>query len=199
MAEPRLNPTICKEFVDNSAFHNTAITNESGRRKVNEQWPHELHNFRIQYVGKWKSTDETKVARFNELLSFWKKMRGNSRCFRFKNWADYKDDGKGRVILVDGDYRLVKDYHESGDDDTYTVNIYKPVSGTIALAGGASGGTLDYETGIVTGEGVTTGTWTGQFDLWMHFVEENLGSLSLTPGGLFNWNGLSVMEELLDT
>src|SRR6476661_3114067 len=198
MAEPRLNPTICKEFVDNSMFHNTAITNESGRRKVNEQWPHELHSFRIQYVGKWKSTEEVKVERFRELLAFWKKMRGNSRCFRFKNWSDYKDDGKGRVIEVDGVYRLVKDYHESGDDDTYTVNIYKPVLGTIQLLGDAVFGTVDYETGIGTGIS-SPGVWVGEFDLWMHFAEENLGALSITPGGLFNWNGLSVMEELLET
>jgi uncharacterized protein (TIGR02217 family) len=183
-------------------FNNVTIRRESGVRRTNEEWEAALRKWKIQFVVRWKAQgadgqpdpNHPSLAKFKELKEFWLCRRGNSRSFRFKDHTDYTDDGAGLVAEVDGVWRLTKKYDDGLD--AYSINIYKPVEDTIALDTELEY-SIDYETGIVTWAGTEAVAWTGEYDIWCHFVEPEL-QIQALPSGIIKWSGLTVLEDVPD-
>ena len=113
-----------------------------------------------------------------EVLEFYHSVGGQAVAFRVKDYSDYKScdvsfdptalDQPLLATAVGGTYQLTKLYQFGVDQDGNPVTqyrpIYKPVAGTVLLSGA---GSVDYETGLVTGSG--GGTWGGEFDVPCRF------------------------------
>jgi uncharacterized protein (TIGR02217 family) len=121
----------------------------------------EFRNANWSYAkGQW-DYGERKVLEAELILirNFFRARKGRAQGFRFKDWADYKDENNGIVGLTGladgtvGPFQLVKKY-TSGTDNDYRL-IIKPVAGTVTLYDNgtlidASYYTVDTTTGLVT-------------------------------------------------
>lgn len=99
--------------------------------------------------------------------------KGQSKGFTFRDPADYRaDTGEGFVVDVGGTLYLAKRYIPDPDQPSYYHErvCKRPIEGTVTIAGG---GTVDYDTGIVTG--TTAGTaCTFQFLKAVRFASDRL-------------------------
>lgn len=95
------------------------------------------------------------------VFAFYEARRGMSDSFRFLDLTDYEASGEP---IVSG--QLVKRY--TCGAVSHDRPIIKPVSGTVSFSGG---GTLDYETGIISGG--SGGTWTGNFEIPARFASDH--------------------------
>jgi uncharacterized protein (TIGR02217 family) len=94
----------------------------------------------------------------SDVLAFFESRRGQSDSFRFKDPFDFEAVNEP---IVSG--QLVKRY--TAGSVSYDRPIVKPISGTVSFSGG---GTLNYETGVITsGAG---GTWSGEFEIQARFT-----------------------------
>jgi uncharacterized protein (TIGR02217 family) len=148
-----------------AGFLTNVVVVESGAEYRNQAWTQQRCAYDVSHAAR-------KEADWTALRDFFFVMRGRANGFRFKDWADYKDDGGGLfTMLTSTTFQMVKRYSVAGQ--TYDRTIRKPVTGTIATVGG-SVASIDYTTGIVT---MTTGTptsWTGEFDVPCRFDIDKL-------------------------
>ena len=109
------------------------------------------------------------------VVVFFIQRRGRSDSFRFKDPFDHTayDDP-----IVGG--QLVKRYTVGGV--SYDRPITKPINGTVTFTGG---GTLNYETGVISGGG---GTWAGQFEIQARFGSDRY----LERNYFVDWHNVSV-------
>lgn len=137
--------------------------------------------------GKWDFGDrKLPDTELKEIINFFRARKGRAQGFRFKDWADYKDDGNGVLGLNgvgDGStkvFQMVKNYPSGTDKDQRVIR--KPVAGTISFysAGALINGTnwlLDTTTGVVTftvAPGAGALTWKGEFDCPVRFDTDDL-------------------------
>jgi len=116
-------------------------------------------------------TDTLSVALRDELFDFYDARRGSTDSFRFLDPFDYIATAQP-LVSVSGGRQLVKNYVIGST--TYQRPIIKPIN-SITLTGG---GSVDYETGLVTGG--SGGTWSGQFEIQARFVDDQLEAASTT-------------------
>jgi uncharacterized protein (TIGR02217 family) len=139
-------------------------------------------------LGRWDLGERSMMpADFAVMKQFFHARQGKAQGFRFKDWADYKDEGGGVLGAIAGStttFQMYKNYASGGT--TVSRKISKPVTGIKVFRDGAldSGATVDLTTGIVTPT-LTTGalTWTGQFDLPVRFDTDQLRAEFLAASG----------------
>ena len=124
-------------------FFTSVISTYSGHEQRNINWSQSRARYNVLHAIKNQS-------QINELLSFFRKMRGKAYAFRFKDWADYSAAGQ-EIGVGDGvnkNFQLVKNY------DSNPRIISKPVSGSVNIYVDAalqtSGVAVNSTTGIVT-------------------------------------------------
>lgn len=150
--------------------YNTSVqTIRSGFESRNQNWVMARYYYDVAYGVRTHAQLETLVAFFHE-------MRGQFHTFRYKDWADFEHDTTDATAVIatntGGDLQLAKKY---GTTNLYTRFITKPISGTIQVNGSSSGFTLDYDTGIITGAGISAGdSWTGEFDVHCRFNQDEI-------------------------
>ena len=115
-----------------------------------------MHPRRLFHLDTSTINDATRLA----VLLFYDARRGQADSFRFTDPFDYQATNEP---IVGG--QLVKRY--TAGATSYDRPIVKPRSGTITFSGG---GTLDYETGIISGG--TGGTWSGEFEIQARFPSD---------------------------
>lgn len=132
-------------------------------------------------------------ANFDEIYRFFL-VTGAAYCFLvddgFDNTAT-SQGGAGIVKLYGTDYRLFRRYSFGGQN--YDHPVTRPKN-DVVLAGGAAGGTLDPNTGIVTGIS-GTGTWTGGYWRPMVMLENKL-SFDRNPGMAVDGINVPLQEQL---
>lgn len=156
--------------------------------------------------GEWdvseaiRSTRET--GRFNYVLlrNQHRITRGSLYGFRFRDPLDYTDEGGGIWTTISaGVYQMYKRYTV----DTWTedqiiqkpepVNAESPGYTGIQITGN-TGGTLDYNTGILTGGSGTPTAWTGRYHVPVRFADD-LPRYGLDgTGAVMTWSGLRLVE-----
>ena len=141
------------------AFSTQVIRTQSGWRQANQNWEYALWKMRIRYVRRVRGD-------FDEIIRFFLGRRGPEFPFLARDPADHRDDGVGKVLLVNGVYRLVKEYPDTVRP--YRRVITKPY-GTINILGVPGTLALNTSTGIVAGA-TGPGTWTGEFDVPVCFM-----------------------------
>lgn len=112
-----------------------------------------VHARRVFHLDTSTINNATRQA----VLLFYDARRGQSDSFRFTDPFDFRAINEPIVSS-----QLVKRY--AAGSVTYDRPIIKPVAGTVSFTGG---GTLDYETGIVTGN--AGGQWSGEFEIQARF------------------------------
>jgi uncharacterized protein (TIGR02217 family) len=156
--------------------------------------------------GEWdisealRSTNSQSAYNWIALRNMHRLCRGMLNGFRFRDPLDYKDEGGGTwASLGGGAYQMTKTYTVSPLTEVQTIKKPEPVNakspGYLGIAvTGNTGGTLDYNTGILTGGSGTPTAWTGQYHVPVRFAED-LPRFGLdSTGAYFNWQSLRVIE-----
>lgn len=160
------------------AFQTDIVSLNSGYEYRNSVWP--------LGRGKWDLGERTMLpGDLQVLLAFFNARQGRARGFRFKDWADYTDNGVGYLGTANGSgntsttLQMYKSY-VSGPQ-TYLRKIVKPVSGTITVFKNGTQitpTTIDTTTGLVTLASAPVSadvlTWKGQFDVPVRFDVDEL-------------------------
>jgi len=141
-------------IVGGPAFDTRIVHTSNGWEQRNGQSG--IHARRAFRLDTSTITDAVRV----DVLTFFDARRGQTDSFRF---LDPFDHTAVNEPVVSG--QLVKRY--TAGSVSYDRPIVKPKNGTISLSGG---GTLNYETGIVSGG--AGGTWSGQFEIQARFLTD---------------------------
>lgn len=135
----------------------------------------------------------------HELLAFFHVARGRLYPFRFKDWVDYQcasGDG-GFEDIGGGSYRFVKRYVAGADQ--YERRIPMVIADTLTIVGNA-GGTIDADTGILSGGSGTPTGWSGEFDVLCRFDVDRMEQLTITRskshGLILGWQSIPLVEVL---
>ena len=112
------------------------------------------------------------AAERKRLMAFFLTHLAGGKSFRYFDHFDYEATGsEGVFAAIDGspsdDYQMFKVYTFGAL--TFYRKITKPINGKMSWSGG---GTMDYDTGIITGG--TPTTWTGQFHMHARFNTRQL-------------------------
>lgn len=127
-------------------FKTSVISTKNGSEQRNINWRSNRMKFNIVNGIKTK-------AELDEIISFFRNVRGRAYGFRFKDWTDYKAE-KQPIATGDGEtksFQLIKTYII--DNNIYVRKITKPVISTVKVCiNGAvvDDVELDLKTGIIT-------------------------------------------------
>jgi uncharacterized protein (TIGR02217 family) len=171
LESPRFPGCPSAGFTSDPQYRVVITRRSSGVEKRNRSWTYPLTQLTVT-IGP-RAEDE-----IQEVLEFYHSVGGQAVGFRVKDYSDFKschvsfdptaNDQPLLATAVGGTYQLAKLYQFGVDQDGNPVTqyrpIYKPVAGTVLLSGA---GSVDYETGLVTGSG--GGTWGGEFDVPCRF------------------------------
>jgi uncharacterized protein (TIGR02217 family) len=152
------------------AFALTDTEMQSGDIQSNLDWPQALWSFVFQYK---KSTTD-----FRSVMSFFLARRAGAYGFWLKDPTDFADDGLGKVRLIGGVYRLVKEYPDPYSP--YRRFITRPMPGTVTFSGVSGSPSVNFTTGVVSGA-TSEGTAKFQYEVPVKFVT-NLCRPEFSPG-----------------
>jgi uncharacterized protein (TIGR02217 family) len=138
-------------IVGGPTFQTTVVHTANGYEQRNGSSG--IHARRIFHLDTNTINDATRLA----VLLFYDARRGQSDSFRFTDPFDFQASNEPIVGS-----QLVKRY--VAGSVSYDRPIVKPVNGTVSFTGG---GTLDYETGLLSGN--AGGTWSGEFEIQARF------------------------------
>lgn len=185
-AEVRLDDDLIVYHTVGGPMFSTAVqVVDSGREYRNANWSLPL--------GQWDLGERDMMPDdLATMKSFFIARQGKAQGFRFKDWADYRDEGNGVLVAIpgaSGSYQMYKSYTSGGV--TGQRKIAKPVAGSVTVYSGGSPvtATIDTTTGIVTGVPGTVLTWTGEFDTPVRFDADQIRAEFVGmsgPGGATN-------------
>ncbi len=107
-------------------FNTSIVTTRNGSEQRNINWNSNKMKFNIINGIKTK-------AELDEIISFFRNVKGCAHGFRFKDWSDYQVENQ-LVGIGDGekkDFQLIKYYRINGN--YYIRKITKPVISTIKM------------------------------------------------------------------
>lgn len=166
-------------------------TGKKGLWDINQNDPFAVWELTVSYIR--EEFEDTPALRFDDIYSFFL-VSGGAMAFLVDDPMDNTAtarNGEGHVELFDGQYRLFK--HYKFGPLVYVHPITRPKSGVI-LSGGAAGGTLNQNTGIVTGISAP-GRWDGGFYRPMIFAQSKL-RYETDPAGLVRAFDVPLEENL---
>ena len=127
-------------------FNTSVITTKNGSEQRNINWNSNKMKFNIINGIKTK-------AELDEIIAFFRNVRGKAYGFRFKDWSDYQAENQ-LIGVGDGetkDFQLIQD--DRTNTNYYIRKITKPVISTIKIfIDGTSTNdvNIDLKTGIVS-------------------------------------------------
>lgn len=186
---PRFPERISFGATGGPQFSTTIIRMFSGVEQRNVNWE--------QARGRWDVSQAVQNnADFEEVVKFFRAVKGQAIGFRFKDFSDYQTSS-GTLIAtgVTDEWQMHKPYTAGALSENRKIS--KPVNGTIIVSGGGSY-TIDYTKGTVTRTGGANPTgWTGEFDIPARFDTDEMkaevvGSLDGAP--LMRWSSIPIVE-----
>lgn len=183
--ETRFPEAISYGAVGGAGFQTDVITVNSGAEQRNAAWQDARCSFDVAHGVKTQ-------VQLNELIAFFRVMKGKANGFRFKDWTDFAvGAGEGKFTAIDSThFQMVKRYTEAGNNHDRVIT--KPVSGTVSVTGG-TGVSVDYTTGIVTVISGTPTAWTGQFDVPCRFDTDQM-RVSIDDYNAYTWGQIPIVE-----
>lgn len=166
-------------------FQTDVVSVNSGHEQRNAAWQ--------DARGAWDVAHGVRTqAQMDELVAFFRVMKGRANGFRFKDWSDYTvGSGEGVFRTIDSThFQLVRRYTTSGNN--HDRDISKPVSGTLSITGGTVS-SVDYTTGIVTMSSGTPTAWTGEFDVPCRFDTDQM-KVRIDLSTIYTWGSIPVVE-----
>lgn len=163
----------------------TRVMTGGGDEFVNTQWAYGLGEWDIAEA--LRSTIERNSYSLKLLRKFLVATGYGLYGFRFRDPSDCTDEGGGVIkqIGATSNGQLYKRY--TAGSLTFDQIIQKPFSDVVV-----SGGTLNFNTGVVTGS--SSGTWTGHYDVPVRFADAfpHIGLDS--TGAYWNWQQIKLKE-----
>jgi len=184
--EERMNPSLSFGARGGPVFSTSKSYTTSGQRQVNRNWSAPLHRYDVAHAI--KSQDD-----FEEVMNFFYVVSGSFDGFRFKDWADFLDAGRGLLQLVSGsEYQMFKTYTKGSR--TFNREIKKPVQSTVKIfrirgsdiTDITALSSISFTTGRVTVTGHQAGDayrWTGEFDVPVAFMSDEFMPAIVDKGG----------------
>jgi uncharacterized protein (TIGR02217 family) len=170
-AEVRIDDNLIVYRTVGGPTFSTAVTVvDSGREYRNANWSLPL--------GQWELGERGMMPNdLQAMKNFFNARQGKAQGFRFRDWADYRDEGMGVLVAVpgvSGSYQMYKQYPSGGVNGLR--KIVKPVTGSITIynAGFPVTATVNSTSGIVTDVLGDEMTWTGEFDTPVRFDTDQL-------------------------
>lgn len=183
--ETQFPPDISIGATGGPGFQTDVITVNSGFEQRNATWADARCVWDVAHGVKTQS-------QLNDLIAFFRVMKGRANGFRFKDWADFVvASGQGVFTTIDAThFQMVRRYTTAGTNHDRVIK--KPVSGSVVVTGG-TGVTIDHTTGIVTVSSGTPTAWTGQFDVPARFDTDQMKA-TIEHYNAFTWGQIPVVE-----
>jgi len=175
-------------------YSTTIATVNSGFEQRNINWT----DARCEYIVNQAVRTEQQI---NELVAFFRTVKGMGIGFRYKDWTDYKATGEA-LGVGDGimaSFQMKKVY-TFGTGATYDRIIKKPVAGSISVyVDGILDGTatVDITTGIITFpvapvlNSIITADF--EFDVPARFGNDSM-NITLDFALISTWSNITVLE-----
>jgi len=176
-------------------FNTNVVTVSSGAEVRNINWQEARAVYNVTHAVKTK-------AQMQNLIAFFRNVRGKAIGFRFKDWTDYTAVGEqiGTGDGVNTTFQLTKTYSVGLGTAQYVRKITKPVAGTVTVyINGVpdAGATVDTTTGIVTTSIVPAVgaiiTADFEFDVPARFDIDEM-QITLDHAELQSWNQITIVE-----
>jgi uncharacterized protein (TIGR02217 family) len=184
----RISECVSREFSGGPRYRTMTVQLDNGRQVRNRRWLYPKHEYAAQYLN------FSPQAR-DEVLRFMHAAAGSWLDFRFKDWMDFTatNEGLSPNIGTSDAVQFVKTY-TAGSNSSQRI-IQAIVSATVYADGSPVAGTYDDELGLFTPSApwaAATYTWSGEFDVWVHFVED-YNPFSATD--INHWTAPILLEE----
>jgi uncharacterized protein (TIGR02217 family) len=177
---------------------------KSGREVRNQVWTYPKARYDIANALRLVALQGEGAATYNiaKVRDWIITMQGQYSGFRFKDWTDFLDEGKGTFVQSPNSALLVFQMAKAYTMGSVTQLrlIAKPVASPAIQVfdnGSLVTPTVDTTTGLVTfvSAPVTghTLTWTGQFDVPVRFAADML-DWALDQGGLYVLQSIPLIE-----
>lgn len=190
--ESRLLECVSYGFQGGPTFATQIVTLRTGAERRNAMRSLPLYRFSASYRNINPTDHASVIEVFNACL-------GAAHGFRFKDWADYSATAESLGAAPAGStpVQLIKTYTRLSLSTERTIK--KPVTGTVTVYkdGSPVAGTLDTTTGIFTPSGAWGSgalTWTGEFDVPVRFLSDDLIFSFDNPSALTS--DISLIEDL---
>ncbi len=174
------------DAVGGPGFNTTIVRVQSGDEFRNREWEQSRYKYTVSHAARVP-------RRIDPLVNHFLNAGGSEKVFPFKDWSDF-EVGTGEGLFIDADgggKQMVKRYGSGASE--YLRIIRLPKEGTITVTGG---GTVDYDTGIVTGG--TPTRWVGQFYVACRYDTDqmDLAILEKKPNGdlIKGWRDIPIIE-----
>lgn len=203
---PRFPDQVAAWAIGGAGFYTTVVQTYGGDEFRNGAWSQPLGVWTFIEVLRSQGVDFDRARyTFSTLRNFHRISRGMLGAFRFRDYNDYQDEGKGIFVAIDSThfqmYKLYDEIENVTTTETDTQIIQKPQPADVAsdypgivIAGGGTYD-LDYTTGIVTKTGGSDPTgWIGNFDkpVRLDVDDQKLGPIS--NGAFRQWEALRLVE-----
>lgn len=173
----RMPQRLLAGFVIGPRWKSTLVDMDNGREQANADW----------LLPKYEATGSLGAllpADQQALRNLFMACRGRAHAFRVRDPLDYVATAQP-LVTVGGVTYLSRTY-TFGSESSYRL-IQAPVTATLSGAG-----SVDLNTGVVTGADPEVDTWTGTFDIWMRFVSDWNSINAVTP------NAVTAQIELIE-
>lgn len=159
-------------------FHNTIVTTASGYEYVNINWADARCEYDVSHAIRTKT-------QFDELLQFFRVVKGRATGFRYKDWLDFQATNMLLATNGTGGVQCAKQYTVSGN--TYTRFLSKIVAGSYS-----GPGSVNNNTGIVTGASAGN-TFSCEFDVPVRFDIDKMDT-SIDNYDIYTWGQILLVE-----
>lgn len=167
--DERMPQRLLAGFIIGPNWKSTIVEGTNGWEYANSDW----------LPPKYQATGNLGAlmpADQSALRNLFMACRGRTHAFRVRDPLDYIATAQP-LVTVGGVTYLSRTY-PFGSESSYRL-IQAPVTATLSGAG-----SVDLNTGVVTGADPEVDTWTGTFDIWMRFTSDWNAVNAVTPNAV---------------
>jgi uncharacterized protein (TIGR02217 family) len=184
----RISTCVSQQFTGGPRYRTDTVPLDNGREVRNRRWLYPKHEYTAEYLN-FNPEDRDEVLRFMHAAA------GSWLAFRFKDWMDFQafTETLSPEIGTSTPVQMVKTYTAGGHTSQRVIQAI--VSATVYANGSPVTGTMDMQLGMFTPSApwaAATYTWSGEFDVWVHFTED-YNPFSATT--INHWTAQITLEE----
>lgn len=184
----RISERVSLEFTGGPRYRTLTVPLDNGLQVRNRRWLYPKHEYSAQFLN-------LRPDARDEVLRFMHAAAGSWLAFRFKDWIDFTatNEPLSPTIGTSDPVQFVKTYTAGGHTSQRIIQAI--VSATVFADGSHVAGSYDDELGLFTPSApwaAATYTWSGEFDVWVHFVED-YNPFSATD--INHWSAQITLEE----
>lgn len=166
--DARIDDCVSLAFTGGPKFRTETVRMDNAVEIRDRKWLYPLHQYEVAYQN-------LRPDARDEVINMMHVASGSWLDFRFKDWMDFEAvlEPLSPALGTQTPIQLTKTYTKGSQSSQRIIQAL--VSATIYADGSPVAGTLDDELGLFTPTAnwaAATHTWSGEFDVWVHFVED---------------------------